>query len=727
MQTVPPLLAARATFLCALAVVMPAFSGCQTSLLAHRVEKRTVNGFADALAEADAERLRALASADFAQSVLTDQEAIDQVKRAWPVTGKLEVVKVKEIDENERRDPAVPEKLVTIKDERDWKTDHRLIQDPQSGKWVIDEILITAKQKGISATRTVSEQVEFITVVQAFADAWRSGPREQRLAGVTDECRAELEPLPDEVLDLFAARIFPESARSVDPDATMDDDIAIVRLRRPTGSVYLNLERHDERWLVDDVVLDAGKGSGESIRSLRESAVAYAAAAKFLTAYNAGDRETLKTVASETFFDATLKSANLASISLPPAAAGESGDLKVVGRQGELVIAGPERTVKLALVRVDSDDDPSAMTDFRVEDVTIYEEGGNSKKRLASALVAEPMAQLFADALIARNVGQLRMMSTPGFNEQVWNHVTPEIAAELPLNLIQPGERELLSVTHNGAATEVTMMQAGRAMTCVMRDDGGAVKVDDVLMAVPEDRPPSIRTTLVHMLPVLRLKTALAAGSLDAIRRDCSNDFNRLIWSQLRGVPPAANSALRFLDAPLDSLQLSEYEATVKLGDANYGSMITLIKQGSAWKVNDLQIVAGPKPDDRAGLKAMLRTGLANGTLFAATGPNGTPPKTADAASMIQQVNYETPAEPDQPAPMTSGRPQTAAPRELPAGMPAESSPMPTAESPPQSLKEPRPLDLGLSEDEAPKPRTIDEAEAAAQEGSALPFEEPLW
>ncbi|HEX6985117.1 MAG TPA: hypothetical protein VF170_07050, partial [Planctomycetaceae bacterium] len=318
MRLVPPTPAARAATAATLAVCALALTGCKSSLFTaspfksspfvHRAEKRAVNGFAEALAASDPERLAGLTSDAFRSAALADEEAIAEVRRIWPAAGELEVVSVKDVPDDELREAGVPEKLVTVKDERGWKTDHRLIRDPRTKKWVVDDILITRTQRGVTATKTVSEQVVFVTVVREFTEAWRGGDRERRLAGVTAECRAELEPLPDDVLDHLAGRMFPADAKDGTPDATMDDDIAFVRIERPTAAVVLQMKRIDGRWLVDDAALEAGR-NGETIPSLRKTAVAYAAAAKFLAAYAAADRAALATVAAESFFDATLKAA----------------------------------------------------------------------------------------------------------------------------------------------------------------------------------------------------------------------------------------------------------------------------------------------------------------------------------------------------------------------------------------------------------------------------------
>ncbi len=724
MRLVPPGSAARATIVAALAVCTVTVCGCKTSpfnaklfstdAFAHRAEKRVLRKFAKALADSDSAALANVTSRHFQRTALTDSQSIAEVNRLWPVNGDLEIVSVKDVPAEELHNPGVPEKLVTTKDERGWKTSQRLILDPDSKNWLLDEILITKSQRGITVTKTVSEQIVFINVIRDFAFAWRGDDHQKRMESLTASCRAELEPLPEDVLDHLADRLFPSGVEDGRPDATMDEDIAVVRLERSTSEVILQMKRVEGRWLVDDAAL--GGAGDENIPSLRKSAVAYAAAVGFLTAYNANDLESLKTTATGRFYDATLKSADLTSIALPSAEAAEMGEFKIIDDQGELVIDEGDRTVQLALVRTDSPDDVNASTEFRVEDVTIYENGGAVKKRLASALVAVPMAHLYADALVERDLAHLKVMATRDFIDQVWDDVkSPEMAARLPLSEIQPGARKVLSVVHNGAATEVTMMQANRAMTFVLKDEGGEVRIDDVLLAVA-DRPISLKSTLMHVLPIVRLQTALAAGDVAAIRRDCSSDFNRLIWSQVRRVPPAATAAARFLDTPLASLEVGSTETTARFGDEHFGGLVTLLEHRGQWKIHDVTIIAGAEPTQHASLKPLLRDALANGTLFADAGPHGLPPVTAEAAATIQQVNYEVPADSD---------PRTERPVNTPD---RAAAPTGGATNDP---REPRPLELGaasrLDDGASLASEVEDRPNAAPADGSALPFSEPLW
>ena len=722
----------RAISLCALTISTLASAGCQSSFLTTWSERRTVNEFAAAIAAEDTEQARAVMSSDFSQTILAGEESLDEFQRVWPVTGELEVVRITEVEAADREDPEIPEKIVTVKDERGWETDHRLIEDPEKGRWVVDEILMTSSHRGVSVTKTVSEQIAFAVVVREFAEAWRNGDRTQRLAHVTAACRAELEPLPDEVLNHIAGKMFPPDERTVSTEETMDEDIAIVRLRHTGGIVLLQMKRLEGEWLIDDAAYESGS-EGETIPSLRRTAVAYAAATDFLRAYAAVDLEKLKKVTVSSFFKSTLKVADLKDVTLPRVEAAKNGELRLVGRTGELVIGADDQTFKISLVQTNEETDVTQGTEFRVEDVTIYKDDGQSKKNLAAALVAEPTARLFVAAMINRDLNRLKALATNDFNERVWGQIGGELLAEMPLALFQEGEREVLSILHKGATTEVTMLQAGRAMTVVLHDEAGKVKVSDVMVAVA-DRPSSTKTTLSQYLPLARLTHALKAGDLKEIRKHCTTDFNRSIWAQVRQLPPLVEESIRFLDAPLASLQASETQATIHLGEKDYGGMITMLKFDGEWKVNEITLIAGPEADDRLALKAMLRDQLANGTLYAG---ELSAPKTAAAAKMaggIQPVGYEAPIEEDAASDRDKREPR---PFELgseagttlePAALPGSDGNSAVKESADGQSGDLPGADVSADDTDATpvKPASFSGPVGAA-DGPAAPFDAPLW
>lgn len=688
---------------CALMVSILAVGGCQSTYLAQWSERQTVNDFAAAIAAEDPEKARSLMSSEFSSVVLSGDEAFDEIQRVWPVTGELEIVKIKDVEETERQDPAIPEKMVTVKDERGWETNHRLILDAETGEWVVDEILVTSSQRGVSVTKTVSEQIEFSHIVQDFAKAWRNGNREARLTHLTPACRAELETLPDEVLSHVAGEMFPPNQPTLSTEQTMDEDIAIVRMRNPTGIVLLQMKRLDGRWLIDDAAYESSS-QGETIPSLRRTAVAYGAATEFLRAYAAADLEKLKKVTAPSFFQSTLKIADLGEITLPRVEAARTGSLRLVGGTGEMVIETNAKTFRIALAQTNEESNVVQDTEFRVEDVTIYAQNGQVKKNLAAALVAEPTAKLFVDALIDRDLPRLKALATNGFGASVWDKLASNLMPELPLGTFQTGEQKILSIVHNGQTTEVTMMQAGRAMTVVLHDEAGEVKVDDVLVAVA-NRPESIKATLAQYLPVARFTYSLKLADLDGIRAQCTRNFNRSIWSQVDAVPRAAEKAIPFLEMQLSSLQATTSQATIHLGEKNRRSMITMIKHGDEWQLDEITLITGPNSGDRVALKETMRDNIANGTLVAGTGAGG-----ASAAGILQ-VSHEGPS----PKPGMGSAIQPASYQEPLSG--AENNVW-------SEQKEPRPFDMGQQSLELTKAVPIPEANDE-QAAARNPWMEP--
>src|SRR5690606_4668987 len=138
-----------------------------------------------------------------------------------------------------------------------------------------------------------------------------------------------------------------------------------------------------------DAAYEGGK-EGEPIPWLRRTAAAYAAASQFLGAYASGDREARQVVTAPTLYESTIPVAELETVASPTQAEAKNGELRGVGEQGELVIENGESTYKIVLTQTNDAENALQGTEFRVENVTIYEQNGKVKKHLAAALVAEP-------------------------------------------------------------------------------------------------------------------------------------------------------------------------------------------------------------------------------------------------------------------------------------------------------------------------------------------------
>jgi len=115
-----------------------------------------------------------------------------------------------------------------------------------------------------------------------------------------------------------------------------------------------------------------------------------------------------------------------------------------------------------------------------------------------------------------------------------------------------------------------------------------------------------------------------------------------MVWQQTEFVPNSGLSADTFLEAPLQSVTLSESQALVKLGDDNYGATVMLRKEGPVYVIDEIKLIAGPAESDRMEVKRTLRTLLATGKAVRPT-PLGQEVRVAAPAgkpSAVQQAVY---------------------------------------------------------------------------------------
>ncbi|MCA9111175.1 MAG: hypothetical protein KDA52_14580, partial [Planctomycetaceae bacterium] len=112
-------------------------SGCSNLLTA-----RSIQTFADSLAEKDLETLKEKTSSDFDQKALRTADALDDIKILNLPTGKVSVAKVEEISETEKH--------VTVEvGERKKEVLYKLTRNPGSRKWLVDDIYLQQKKPGM--------------------------------------------------------------------------------------------------------------------------------------------------------------------------------------------------------------------------------------------------------------------------------------------------------------------------------------------------------------------------------------------------------------------------------------------------------------------------------------------------------------------------------------------------------------------------------------------------
>lgn len=598
----------------ALSLSWLSFCGC-----ANVVEMRTIERFTKELESGDLEKLKSATSARFQERALRQDAALDDLKLLRLPTGDLEIDKVDEISPTLKR-------VTVLVGETKQKLRYQLKLDPQTKRWVVDDIYLKQKNSGVTATKSVTEQMDLLLSVREFLDAWKDGDRDDVLRTITPDFAETLRPLPPAYLNRLTQQVVgrQKTGKRLQSRAQLDEDTAHVRLPIAVGELWLTAKRIDGNWLVDEVEVNS-REENEAVPSTRQLAQVTHTATAFLNAYHAGDKSRLQELCTSKFFNGSLAPANLSHVTLPsgdvPAdsvkiqvawqgfSSNDPQEAQLRGKHSDFVVEGPQEVLKLSLLREDAvDSDHKAK--YLIEEVTLYELESKQEKRLSALFTAHALVQIYAEALAARDLDTLRASSSSDFERRVWRTVHAGTVHEMPLNEIEDAVPKIQSTVFSGSLTEVTVTQGSRALTYVLQDRQGELLVDDVLLPTI-GRPSSLKTTLELMLPVFDFAAGLRLGQLDALQRHSSRDFNRLVWHQTPKIPSIGHDIVQHLHAPLVSIEQNEDKALLVLGNDKFGAHVTLIRESGRFVVDELLLITGTMPRDQVELKRHLRMHIA--------------------------------------------------------------------------------------------------------------------
>jgi hypothetical protein len=577
----------------------------------HLIETRAITAFSENLKEEDLEGLLKATTSDFRQRALRTATAMEDLKILHLPDGKTTIVEVEETSSDKRR--------VTVQVGEGKKEVFYELAKDKSGQWVVDDIYLKQKRKGIEAYKSVTEQMDLLLSVREFLDAWSRGDREQVLGVTTAKFRAALDPLPPSFLAEMT-RVVSAGKPSNDkykPNAQLDEKVAVVRLPRIKGDTVISLELANGHWKVSDVAVDS-KGE-DQLPSMMKLADAVNGCMSFLAAFGAGDKVKLEEWSSKDFFEGSLSVGDLSQVKLPDAQLSEHElQVKLRGNRADFVLKNDAELVQIDMHR-GPETAPNTPSKFLVSDVTIYEIESKQEKRVSALFTAQGMLEIFMNALAARDINTLKHSSTRDLAIRVWSKLNQETLDGLPLDLFD-GEMEFVGASFQGALTKIDVRQGGRPLTYLLREERGRFFVDDVNWQVT-GIPSSFKTTLEILVPIQDFASAIArgrdpadqAGALERLQASSSSEFNRLVWGQSRFVPNSGMSADTFLKSPLRGIAIADQEVTVQFGDNRYGAKVTLRREFDKYVVDDVLLIAGPEESQRLALKHSLRTQMARG------------------------------------------------------------------------------------------------------------------
>lgn len=577
-------------------------AACAISGCANFLETRTIAAFTEALDTESFDELRATTSNRFADKALRRPESVEDFSLLKLPKGDLEIINVDEVGETERR--------VTGRFGNSAKKFRfKLVKDDSTGNWVVDDIILTRERDGVTSRKPLTELMDLVSTVREFLSAWDTGNRRDMLKLSAPEVGRVLASLPPTYLKRLAEQTIGDRASEskLRPEVQMDEDVAVVRLPRRSGQMVISFRRISGAWRVDDMAVESRR-DGEHVASVRQFATVLASAATFLDAYNAEDKQRLRTVTQPVFFEGALEPARLKSVPLPTAdAAADIYKVKLESGFADFVIPLASAVVKLSLVRIEGEDSGTP-DQYLVNEVTLYD--GDEQKRLSAMFLSHAMVQLFSESLSLRELDSVRLMSTRDFRRQVWERreMDERLFLNIPMPEIENAPPRVLSTQFMGAVTEVTVQQGARVLNYVFHDQGGQLFVHDIEMPTI-GRPNSLRKTLSVLIPLLRFAEALKKSDIDALQRLSSRELNHAVWHTNRvpriGLEPADHFAV-----PLRTLEFTADRAVAGLGDDYFGARVLLVREGELLVIDDVQLISGPEDKQRINMKSAMRMEL---------------------------------------------------------------------------------------------------------------------
>jgi len=244
------------------------------------VETKAIQQFVTALESRNLNELRTSTSPNFQQKALRLTEALDDFQILNLPDGEVSVVKVEDVVVENGGSPT--HKRVTVEmGQRKRKLLYSLVRNPKTDDWVVDDVYVRQRRKGLTATKSVTEQMDLLLTVREFLAAWTDGAREDVLAVTAPELRELLNKLPPTYLARLTTRIVGSAKRAQQgrPEAQLDEDVAVVRLPRPSGSLMLSMKLLDGQWKIRDAAVEA-PSEEDTVPSVRKLAAAAGATAR---------------------------------------------------------------------------------------------------------------------------------------------------------------------------------------------------------------------------------------------------------------------------------------------------------------------------------------------------------------------------------------------------------------------------------------------------------------
>ncbi|MAT16482.1 MAG: hypothetical protein CMJ46_14560 [Planctomyces sp.] len=581
----------------------------------HFVETRALKQFVAALEEEDLDTLRASTSEDFAEKALRLDESAEDLQLLKIPTKEFEVLEVKEESETSR--------LVNVRIGESRKTvTYRLIKDDESGKWVVDELYMERRHDGnLKVTKKVTEQMDLYLSCREFLQTLNRKNRAQIEKQMTEEFAGVMHELPDEYFNHLLERIgdVGPSLKKFSPKATLNDDTAVVRLLRGrAGQMDIGMKLVNNRWLVNDLAVEGSDEEGH-ITSMVKAADGLRSVAIFLKSYSADDKQGIEKVTEARFYKNSIMPGDLKDVTLPPAEAITTKSKMVIrGDRIDIEIPFENQFASLTLKTTDRELGKWQLPGYQVTDVAlVHPDSTEGVQKLSSLLTAKARVDLFHQALVKRDLRVLKYSSSHDLNNRVWKDIDSQIMSQLPIELPEEGSLAIEDIVFKGDMTEVYATYGSVPVTYVLRENSGALRIDDVKYPM-SGKPNSMKECLEVVIPAYRF-AQVAANALPPeqyqaptnptelamlgqhyqsvigqMRELCSFDFNHGVWKETDVVPDAIFACSEHLTTEVAEIRTtSPDQRVIRFGDEFWGAEVKVVREQGSYRVDEVKLVAG--------------------------------------------------------------------------------------------------------------------------------------
>lgn len=585
--------------------------GLQSMLKPDPPEQRVVERFRDALREENEPALRRISSTRFEAVALRSDDVLSDLRVMHLPKGELSVVDVQKVSDSE--------KLVVAKEDNGGRYQFRLVDDPTKGYWTVDDIMVRRRHKGTQVTKSTTEVMDLLVTVRSFLNVWETGEQSSILTMTSPRLRKSLERLPSGWMTALAKKIAAayEDGMARKPDASLNENDAIVKLPARNGHLLMTVARISDQWLVDDIEFQNHRDDNHP-GSIRRQADAINTVTSFLQAYQESNHEKLKFVTEDKFYRSSLRLANLNLIPLPSAEqAPEEFVIRAYEQQLSFMLPAGRQIIRVDLREQQSEIPEAArnkyMPDaddesrFLVREVTVYEKGSTEQRSLSAVFTAPERATLFLKALQSDDKDTLTHLCTNDFSKTVWQRLDSELSKQLPIPDFYDDQIQLVKTQSIGNRSELEFKNtAGRVLVCQLVVEAGVLKVADVQYPNDQGMVTSLKSTLQLAAPVIEFANAWMTADSEMLQKACSADFNRLVWSHLDGVPKQFPELPFQLRSAKVKTTVTQERATMNLA-AQDGrtTTVTLLAEHGHWVIDEIRI---PQEGNRiVGLRQSLR------------------------------------------------------------------------------------------------------------------------